>query len=104
MPKRQHTVAQSLSLPRLVGGADRVFAILNGTVAAVLSYATFSLYFLPIAVVLHIWLRWMTTQDPWWRELLPVYDRFPDVYEPWPSRKMGARFKRPHGFDRDLPC
>lgn len=33
-----------------------------------------------------------------------VYNRYPDVYEPGPSAKFSARFKRPYGFDQDLPC
>jgi type IV secretion system protein VirB3 len=55
-------------------------------------------------VLVHIFLRWKSSSDPWWRIVMLVYNRYPDVYEPIPNAKFSARFKRPYGFDQDLSC
>ncbi|TDY48074.1 type IV secretion system protein VirB3 [Paraburkholderia rhizosphaerae] len=97
-------VSRSLSLPRQMGGADRGLAIFNGTITLLLCYASTTPAFLPIGIGVHWLLRWKTQRDPWWRQIMVVYNRYPDVYEPGPSAKFAARFKRPYGFDQDLPC
>ncbi|MCK4118408.1 conjugal transfer protein [Ralstonia nicotianae] len=108
---RQHKVSRSLSLPRTVGGAVRGFAIANGTVTALLIYATFSAGwqmvagFAALGTTSHLLLRWLTNRDPWWNQILLVYDLYADVYEPGPWHgKFAARFQRPYGFDAYLPC
>jgi type IV secretion system protein TrbD len=101
---RQHSVSRSLSLPRTMGGADRPLAIFNGTITALLCYTSMSPWFLGVGFVVHILLRWLTVRDPWWRQILIVYNRYGDVYEPDPSIKFSARYKRPYGFDNDLSC
>ncbi|MDC6179992.1 conjugal transfer protein [Ralstonia solanacearum] len=108
---RQHKVSRSLSLPRMIGGVVRGFAIANGTLTAVLVYITyqagwqFIVGFLALGMVSHMALRWLTNKDPWWNQILTVYDRYGDLYEPGPWHgKLGARFRRPYGFDSDLPC
>lgn len=97
-------VSRSLSLPRQMGGADRVLAIANGLGVGLLCYAAMTPTFLVIGVGVHLLLRWKTARDPWWREVMIVYNRYPDVYEPLASAKFDIRFKRPYGFDQDLPC
>lgn len=108
---RQHKVSRSLSLPRMIGGVVRGFAIANGTLTAVLVYITYRAGwqlicgFLALGMVVHMALRWLTNKDPWWNQILMVYDRYGDLYEPGPWHgKLGARFRRPYGFDSDLPC
>ena len=101
---RKHKVSRSLSLPPQMGGVDRKIAILNGTVTVLLTYSAMSMWFLVVGVTAHALLRWKTTKDPWWRETLVVYDRYADEYEPTPTMKFSARFRRPYGFDQDLPC
>ena len=102
-------VSRSLSLPRQIGGADRVLALANGLVTVMLCYSTgFDLGscvgFVTMGVCMHFFLRWMSSRDPWWRVVMLVYNRYPDVHEPSPSIKASARFRRPYGFDQDLPC
>jgi type IV secretion system protein VirB3 len=97
-------VSRSLSLPRQMGGADRTLAIANGTITVLLCYSSTTPAFLVVGVALHLLLRWKSSQDPWWRDVSKVYNQFADIYEPGPSWKFGARFKRPYGFDQDLPC
>ena len=101
---RQHKVSRGLSLPRQMGGADRMLAILNGTITALLTYTSWTTSFLALGVVVHLYLRWRSSKDPWWRLVMLVYNRYPDVYAPEPHGKFSARFKRPYGFDQDLPC
>jgi type IV secretion system protein TrbD len=101
---RQHKVSRGLSLPRQMGGADRGLAIFNGTMTALLCYTSWSPAFLVVGVLVHVFLRWKSSTDPWWRIVTLVYNRYPDVYEPKASSRLSARFKRPYGFDQDLPC
>lgn len=108
---REHHVSIGLSRPRQIGGAVRGLAIANGTIVALLVYVTFrSGWKIPVAVVLmglafHALLRWLTTRDPWWNQILSVYNTYGDVYEsgPWHG-KLHSLFRRPYGFDSDLPC
>jgi type IV secretion system protein VirB3 len=97
-------VSRSLSLPRQMGGADRGLAIANGTLTALLCYSSMTPTFLVVGIAVHWLLRWLSTRDPWWKEVLVVYNRFPDVHEPLPTSRFSVRFKRPYGFDQDLPC
>lgn len=102
--RKPTTVSRSLSLPRQMGGADRTLAIANGTVTLLLCYTSMTPAFLVVGIALHMLLRWKSSRDPWWREVNRVYDRYADIYEPIPTTKFSARFKRPYGFDQDLPC
>jgi type IV secretion system protein TrbD len=101
---RQHKVSRGLSLPRQMGGADRGLAIFNGTMTGLLCYTSMNLSFLVFGVLVHFFLRWKSSTDPWWKIVMLVYNRYPDVYEPGPSTHFGPRFKRPYGFDQDLSC
>jgi type IV secretion system protein TrbD len=97
-------VSRSLSLPRQMGGADRSLAIANGTITLLLCYSSMTPSFLVVGVALHFLLRWKSSRDPWWRDVSKVYNQFGDVYEPGPAWKFSSRFRRPYGFDQDLPC
>ena len=96
-------VSRSLSLPRQMGGADRGLAIANGTLTTLLCYSSMSPIYLVIGIVVHWVLRWLSSSDPWWKEVLVVYNRYPDVHEPLPTADVAARFRRPYGFDQELP-
>jgi type IV secretion system protein TrbD len=97
-------VSRSLSLPRQMGGADRGLAIANGTMTLLLCYSSRSGWFLPLGIIGHFALRWLSQRDPWWRDILLQYNRYPDIYDSVPATKSSPRFKRPYGFDQDLPC
>lgn len=102
-------VSRSLSLPRQIGGADRMLALANGFVTTLLIYAcgfdpVVSAAFVAVGVSGHFFLKWMSARDPWWRLVMLAYNRYPDVHEPSPMQKGSARFRRPYGFDQDLPC
>lgn len=87
-----------------MGGADRGLAIANGTMTMLLCYSSMTPTFLVVGIAVHWLLRWKSAKDPWWKEVMTVYNRYADVYEPMPTSKFSARFKRPYGFDQDLPC
>jgi type IV secretory pathway TrbD component len=87
-----------------MGGADRGLAIANGTLTALLCYSSTTPTFLVVGVAIHLLLRWKSSRDPWWKDVLVVYNRFPDVHEPTTTGRFSARFKRPYGFDQDLSC
>jgi type IV secretion system protein VirB3 len=85
-------------------GADRGLAIANGTMTVLLCYSSMTPTFLVVGIAIHWLLRWKSARDPWWKQVMLVYNRYADVYEPLPTTKFSARFKRPYGFDQDLPC
>lgn len=91
-------------MPRQLGGAERGLAIVNGTITTLLCYSAMTLTFLVVGIAIHWVLRWLSSTDPWWRAILVVYNRYPDVHEPLASAEFSTRFKRPYGFDQDLPC
>ena len=102
-------VSRGLSLPRQIGGADRLLALANSFLTMLLCYAcgfdlVSSIGFIGLGMGIHFFLRWMSTRDPWWRLVMLVYNRYPDVHEPTPGGKWSARFRRPYGFDQDLSC
>lgn len=90
-------------MPEVVGGADKPLAIMNGTIAAAAIMATGFVLYIPFAIIVHVFLRWLTKQDPYLRLVYRRYNRQADRYEPWPraTAKPGAR---PDGFGRGLPC
>ncbi|MBK3822934.1 conjugal transfer protein [Paraburkholderia aspalathi] len=97
-------VSRGLSLPRQMGGADRGLAIANGTMTVLLCYSSMTPTFLVVGIAVHWLLRWKSSKDPWWKQVMTVYNRYVDVYQPMPTTKFSARFKRPYGFDQDLQC
>ncbi|WP_370711998.1 conjugal transfer protein [Paraburkholderia sp. IW21] len=87
-----------------MGGADRGLAIANGTMTVLLCYSSMTPTFLAVGIAVHWLLRWKSSKDPWWKQVMTVYNRYADVYQPMPTTKFSARFKRPYGFDQDLQC
>lgn len=87
-----------------MGGADRGLAIANGTMTALLCYSSMTPTFLVVGIAVHWLLRWKSSKDPWWKQVMTVYNRYADVYLPMPTTTFSARFKRPYGFDQDLQC
>ncbi|CAG9254970.1 VirB3 family type IV secretion system protein [Paraburkholderia unamae] len=107
--RERSKVSRSLSLPRQIGGADRLLAMGNGFVTVLLCYAcsmdpVSCACFIALGAAIHFFLRWMSSRDPWWRLVMLVYNRYPDVHEPTPAHRVSARFQRPYGFDQDLSC
>lgn len=108
---REHHVSIGLSRPRQIGGAVRGLALANALIVVLLVYVTFrSGWKIPAAFIVlgmfsHWLLAWLTSRDPWWNQVLNIYNQYGDLYDsaPWHG-KLHALFRRPYGFDSDLPC
>lgn len=101
---RVNRVYNAINVTPTVGGADKPMAVLNGTFAAAATMATGTVYFVVVAVFVHVFLKWMTKQDPWFRPVYITFNNHGEVYEPWPAERSRTRYSRPAGFCRDLPC
>ncbi len=76
------TVHQSLTQPILLGGVPRSYAILTGTLAAVLGLGLQQLWVaLPMAFILHALGVWWTKRDPFWFQVLRRHLREKPYYE-----------------------
>ncbi len=56
-------IFQSLTMPILLAGVPRQFAILNGTLCAALVFAMQNLYIIPICLILHLIAVALTKKD-----------------------------------------
>lgn len=101
--RRVTPVHQSLLEVKTIGGVEARMAILNGTFSAAITFALESMYFLPIAVLTHIFLRWLTRRDPHIIKIYSQYRLLGSVYDPWPRRKQRTNM-RPNGFGRGMLC
>lgn len=100
---RATPVHRSLLEYKTIGGVESRMAILNGTVAAAITLGTETLLYIPVAMVLHMMLRWLTKKDP---HLIMIYMRYRllgDVYDPWVRRSTKTN-ARPKGFSRGVLC
>jgi type IV secretion system protein VirB3 len=100
---RSTPVHLSLLEVKKIGGVEARMAIMNGTMAAAITVGGKTLAFLPLAFVLHWFLRWVTKSDPHIIKVYMRYRLFGDIYDPWPRRAMVTN-ERPQGFSRGLLC
>lgn len=100
---RATAVHKSLLEIKTIAGVEKRMAILNGTMAAALTMGTEQLGFIPLAVILHFFLMWVTKKDPFTIKVYARYALLADVYDPWPKR-TNKRNPRPDGFGKDLLC
>lgn len=100
---RATPVHRSLLEQKTIGGVESRMAILNGTLAAALTFGMMTVYFLPFAVLLHLVLRWITKKDAKLIEIYTRYRIFGEVYDPWPKAVMRVN-ARPKGFAKGLLC
>lgn len=100
---RETAVHKSLLEVKKIGGVESKMAILNGTIAAALTMGMETLYMIPIAVFMHMLLRWLTRKDDQIIKIYGQYKVFADIYDPWPRRKMRTN-SRPKGFSKGMLC
>lgn len=101
--RRRTPVYQSLLEVKTVAGVESRIAILNGTFAAAFTFGLDNPWMIPIAVVTHIFLRWLTKKDPHIIRIYSQYRVLGAIYDPWPKRKQRTN-ARPRGFGRGLLC
>lgn len=103
MERRVTPVYVSLLEVKTIGGVEARMAILNGTMAAALTFGMNTPWFIPIAVVTHIMLRWLTRKDPHVITIYMQYRLLGAVYDPWPKRRQRTNL-RPKGFGQGALC
>ena len=81
MDPKQVKIFHALTSPILLAGVPRQFAIINGTLAAALTFALQNLYLLPLFIVLHLVAVILTKKDPYFFSVIlrslrqkPYYD------------------------------
>ena len=61
----------SLTVPILLGGTPRSFAILNITLCALVGLGLRQVWLaIPVGLLAHSVAVWLTRQDPWWMDVL----------------------------------
>ena len=63
-------IHHALTTPIMVGGAPRVFAILNGTIFAALTLGLHSLIACPIGIVSHLLAVYLAKRDPYFFQVI----------------------------------
>lgn len=86
-----------------MAGAERGLAIINGTIAGGTVIGLNTLWWIPIAILIHGFLVWLNKRDPMLRMIYMRYNRQSDRYDPWPHVETNNN-PRPDGFDRGNLC
>lgn len=100
---RASQVHQSLLETKSIMGAERGFALANGTIAAAMIINLHILAWIPIALALHVFLVWLHGKDPMMRHIYIRYNRQAHRYDPWPHAEALYN-PRPQGFGRGMLC
>lgn len=100
---RATPVHKSLLEPKLMGGVEHRLAILNGTMFAAMIMGLESLWVVPIGVLSHMVLRWLTKKDAHIVRIYGQYRILGDIYDPWVRRNLRTNM-RPKGFSRGVLC
>jgi type IV secretory pathway TrbD component len=100
---RQTPVRKSLIETRTLGGVEFRLAMLNGTISAAIVMALQNWYYIPVAILIQLFLAWVTKKDPLVVKIYARYNLLGDVYDPWPRHTMRMN-SRPEGFGKGLIC
>lgn len=100
---RATTVHKSLLEHKTIAGVESKMAILNGTLTVAITMGLETLYMIPIAIVNHMFLKWLTKNDPYLIKIYGQYRVFADVYDPWPHSSIKTN-ARPKGFSKGTLC
>jgi len=72
----------SLTIPILLAGTPRSFAILNVTLCAVIGLGLGQLWVaVPVGIAAHSVAVWLTRQDPWWMDVFKRHLREKVFYQ-----------------------
>jgi type IV secretory pathway TrbD component len=94
-------VRASLLERRTLGGADATLAVLNLCVTLNVIMVLEIWWYLPIAMLLHAVLTFLTRADPFGRYVYLRYAKLASRYDPWP-RAAKSRGKRPSDVEKLL--
>lgn len=101
--ERFSIVHKSLLEQKTYAGVEKEIAIFNGTIAIAICYATKSIWYVPVAILIHSVMRWLNKRDPQMRKIYLRYNVLGRVYDPWPQQRSATNM-RPEGFARGMLC
>lgn len=96
---RSTAVHKSLHEVKTIGGVEDKLAILNVTFTAAFVMGMTMWQLIPVGIMAHLFLAWLTKKDPWTRKVYMRYSVQADMYDPWPHA-VQKRGHRPVGFAR----
>ena len=100
---RATPVHRSLNQEKTMAGGEKVLVVINVTLAICICFATTTLYWAGVAVVIHFFLVWLHKLDPRMRKIYFRYSQQHGRYDPWPHVEV-SKNSRPEGFDRGNLC
>lgn len=100
---RSTVVHKSLLELQLIAGVEKQLVILNGSMGLAISIALNNLWYIPVGMLLHMFLAWGARKDPDFRKIYIRYSLLANIYDPWP-RVSSKTNLRPKGFSRGLLC
>lgn len=94
-----------INQPKQMLGTDKNLAFLLLLASVMVTWVTFSWKMgvgaFAVSYVVIKFAQQKSKKDPWWFRLYRPYNRYADMYVPWPVKSLGDRFSRPYGFGRD---
>lgn len=100
---RETPVHRSLNQEKTMAGGEKALVATNFTLAACISFGSSSLYWIPVALLIHFFLVWLHKLDPKMRKIYFRYSKQHTRYDPWPHA-IETRNSRPEGFDKGNLC
>ncbi|MBF4990992.1 VirB3 family type IV secretion system protein [Methylophilus sp. QUAN] len=100
---RSTRVYRCLNEVKSVAGGERGLVIVNWTIAGATVMGLKTLWWLPAAFFIQIFLVWMYKKDPMSRLIYIRYNSQTDRYDPWPHADTEVN-SRPDGFDKGNLC
>lgn len=98
-------IVYGISDPKLMLGTDKNLAFLIVFADVVLTWITFDwkvgIGCVAVSYVALKFAQGKSKKDKWWFKLYKPYNRYGDIYVPWPKKTLSERFIRPYGFGRD---
>jgi type IV secretory pathway TrbD component len=94
---------RSLNEEKTMGGGEKGLVVINTTAALCICFASNTLYWVAVAIVVHFFLVWIHKLDPKMRKIYIKYSRQHARYDPWPHAVITDN-ARPEGFDQGNLC
>lgn len=94
---------RSLNEEKTMAGGEKGLVVANTTLAICICFASSTLYWGVVAVVIHFFLVWIHKLDPKMRKIYVRYSQQHSRYDPWPHA-VPIKNPRPQGFDQGNLC
>lgn len=100
---RRTTVHRSLNQEKTMAGGEKRLVVANTTLALCICFASSTLYWAPVAILVHFFLVWLHKLDPKMRKIYFKFSQQHTRYDPWPHA-VETKNSRPEGFDKGNLC